>query len=54
MISPDDLRRLAEVMENEGEHDLSPSRVGDLLRAIALGDLTLPQLIYEFVPENSL
>jgi hypothetical protein len=53
MISPDELRRLAEVMENEGENDLTPSRVGDLLRAIALGDLTLPQLIYEFVPENS-
>jgi hypothetical protein len=54
MLSPDELRRLAEVMENEGEHDLSPCRVGDMLRAIALGDLTLPQMIFEFVPEDHL
>lgn len=53
-MSPEDIRRLADVMEDEGEHDLSPCRVGDLLRAIALGDLTLPQLIFEFVPEDHL
>lgn len=54
MLSPDEIRRLAEVMEDDGEHDLSPSRVGDLLRAIAQGDLTLPQMIFEFVPEDHL
>lgn len=54
MMTADDVRRLAEVMEDEGEHDLSPSRVGALLRAIALGDLTLAQMIFEFVPEDHL
>lgn len=53
-MTEDDIRRLADAMEREGEHDLSPHRVAELLRAVAAGALTLPQMIHEFVPEDHL
>lgn len=53
-MSTEELRRLADIMEREGEHDLTPRRVADLLRAVADAQLTLPQMIFEFVPENHL
>lgn len=53
-MSTDDLLRFADILERDGEHDLSPHRIAEMLRAVAKSELTLPQMVFEFVPEDHL